>query len=227
MSAEVESSSVLHYWLGQDSSRWRSLWDPCNTPKNMSKWFMKSDEVDAEIRQNFAVQVDRLPEVIQSAKSLDDKIAAIILGDQMSRNIYRGESAMYRHDGIVLPLAKSLLESKDPDFMEEFPLTFKLFTLLPLMHSEVLEDQILCCEWVKTLYESAPEGEPGGADGQKEAAGRTSDAKAFLLNMMDYAEKHRDIVRKYGRFPHRNGILGRPSTEEEARGLEDGSIQKF
>ena len=222
--------TVLRYWLGPNESRWRSLWDPCVTPENQAKWFMKSEAVDAEISEHFKADVDRLPSIIQEAKSLDEMLAAIILGDQMSRNIYRGSAAMYRWDSIVLPLAKSLL-SDERFFMEEVPLTFKLFTLLPLMHSEVVEDQRACCAWVQRVCEAAremalerkeDEGKEGGS-----GALTMSDPVAFLENMLDYAEKHRVIVEKFSRFPHRNAILGRENTAEEEAGLRDGSIQGF
>ncbi len=133
-SSNTRTEVVLAYWLG-DPVRYRATWDPCATPENQTKWFMKSDEVDREIKERFGGDVARLPEIITAATAsgtTEDKVAAIILGDQMTRNMYRGTSEMYRWDSIVLPLAK-LMVGRD-DFMS-LPLTFKMFSLLPLMHS--------------------------------------------------------------------------------------------
>jgi len=211
------TESVLTYWLGGDGAQFRRLWDPCTTPSNQSKWFGKSDETDMEIKTRFGAEVDRLPEIIAAVAAsgtVDDTVAAIILGDQMSRNIYRGSKDMYRWDSIVLPLAKSVL-ADEKAFMDRFPLTFKLFTLLPLMHSEEVEDQRACVAWVERIRGAVPEGEEGKA------------AAEFLVGMTGYAKSHCEIVERWGRFPHRNEILGRESTEAEARGLADGTIVGF
>ena len=165
-SALPPTELILNYWLGGDGAQFRQLWDPCTTPSNQSKWFGKSDETDMEIKTMFGAEVDRLPEIIAAVSSpsgtVDDTVAAIILGDQMSRNIYRGSKIMYRWDSIVLPLAKSLLADEDA-FMARLPLTFKLFTLLPLMHSEEVGDQRACVAWVERVREAVPEGEEGKA----------------------------------------------------------------
>lgn len=209
------TEAVLLYWLG-DPARFRKTWDPCTTPENQAKWFMKNDDVDREIKDRFGAEVERLPETIASVSAsgtTDDRIAAIILGDQMSRNIYRGSKDMYRWDSIVLPLAKSVVANEEA-FMT-YPLTFKLFSLLPLMHSEDVVDQRACCAWVERVREAVPEGEEGAS------------AREFLDHMSGYAKAHCEIVERWGRFPHRNEILGRESTAEEAKGLADGTIQAF
>ena len=217
-SALPPTELILNYWLGGDGAQFRQLWDPCTTPSNQSKWFGKSDETDMEIKTMFGAEVDRLPEIIAAVSSpsgtVDDTVAAIILGDQMSRNIYRGSKRMYGWDSLVLPLAKSLLADEDA-FMARLPLTFKLFTLLPLMHSEEVGDQRACVAWVERVREAVPEGEEGKA------------AAEFLVGMTKYAKSHCEIVERWGRFPHRNEILGRESTEAEARGLADGTIVGF
>jgi uncharacterized protein (DUF924 family) len=139
-SAKLSTSSssrtevVLSYWLG-DPVRYRATWDPCATPENQTKWFLKSDQVDQEIKERFGADVERLPEIIAAVTAsgtTEDKLAAIILGDQMTRNMYRGTAEMYRWDSIVLPLAKLVIAG---DNFMALPLTFKIFSLLPLMHS--------------------------------------------------------------------------------------------
>jgi len=96
---------------------------------------LKSDQVDQEIKERFGADVERLPEIIAAVTAsgtTEDKLAAIILGDQMTRNMYRGTAEMYRWDSIVLPLAKLVIAG---DNFMALPLTFKIFSLLPLMHS--------------------------------------------------------------------------------------------
>lgn len=89
---------------------------------------------------------------------------------------------------------------------------------LSLAHSliclpEELADQRACVDWVQRIREAAPEDE--------------EEAKGYLDNMHGYAQKHYDIVEAWGRFPHRNAILGRENTEGEAVGLRDGTIGSF
>lgn len=215
-STTSRTTKVLGYWLGGDPVRYRATWDPCATPENQTKWFMKSDQVDQEIKERFGDDVERLPEIIATARAsgtAEDKLAAVILGDQMTRNMYRGTAGMYRWDSIVLPLAKSVVEGED--FMS-LPLTFKTFSLLPLMHSEELANQQACVDWVQRIRKAVPED-----------AEEAEEAKRFLDNMVGYAQKHLDIVAVWGRFPHRNSILGRESTAAEAQGLIDGTIVGF
>jgi uncharacterized protein (DUF924 family) len=92
------------------------------------------------------------------------------------------------------------------------PVGHRVWLFLPFMHSEVLADQERCVELYKEL--SAEEGLP-------------EPLLKFISHSIQYAEAHRDVVARWGRFPHRNAIVGRESTSEEAQGLAEGTIAKF
>lgn len=91
----------------------------------------------------------------------------------------------------------------------------RVWAIMPLMHSEALGDQEQCVERFRELAAECEAEDPGGAM-----------AKMAGMNHK-YAVAHLDVVKQWGRFPHRNAILGRPSTPEEAAGLAAGTIAKF
>jgi uncharacterized protein (DUF924 family) len=178
---------ILKYWFGELNEN--------GMPKEQKYdlWFGKSEETDKYL-------TDEYKDLLESAKrgELDDwknepdsLVALIVLLDQFSRNIYRDTSGMFAADSQALELAKLSL-----DF--EIPTIYKVFTYMPFMHSEDLEEQNRCVELFEDLVDKT--------DGE---------AKESVKNNLDYAIQHRDIVEKYGRFPHRNEILGRESTSEE------------
>jgi uncharacterized protein (DUF924 family) len=114
---------------------------------------------------------------------------------------------MYTTDGRVLLWAKACLSRSKP-----LPLSIRMWVYLPFMHSERLEDQNTCVECLEELVKEVGEG---------------SSELQFATNMLGYAIRHKVIVEKYGRFPHRNAILGRANTDEEDIGLRDGTIESF
>lgn len=210
----VVAEEILDFWFGAGTASWRdaSEWDPLT--QYLSLWMEKSDATDATIRSKFGKHIDRLLDGTYShwkdaSAPFDHKMAYILLGDQFCRNVHRNSAKMYEADPLVLPLAKRLVHDKVP-----MPLFQKFFALLPLMHSESVEDQRECVAQFETLLDAAQKA-------NEEAA------VAFLTNTITYAIAHCDIVEQYGRFPHRNAILGRENTPEEASGLAKGTIQSF
>ena len=119
---------------------------------------------------------------------------------------------MFAADPKVLPWAKEIIAAGK--HTELVPL-MRTFIFLPLMHSEELCDQELAAQ----LYDEE-------AAKMKDVEGGEEMSKFFSMSG-GYSERHKVIIEKYGRFPHRNLILGRQNTAEEERGLEDGSIEKF
>ena len=117
-------------------------------------------------------------------------LAAIILFDQFPRNMYRRQPAAFGTDDLALGIARRAL---DKGFDAEVDDEAKPFVYMPFMHSEVLADQERCVDLFR-------------AHGDE--------------NNLKYAIDHRDIVAKYGRFPHRNRTLGRESTSGETTFLE-------
>ena len=118
------------------------------------------------------------------------KVAHIILLDQLTRNVYRGDKKTYQGDSIALALTKSLIASGEDSSLPPF---YRTFVYMTLMHSEAVEDQKLCIEKFTKLNEE------------------TNSHKANI----DYGIKHLEVIEKFGRFPHRNAMLGRESTPAE------------
>jgi len=151
-----------------------------------------SEEFDAEIRDRFGAAFDRAVDGAFDTwrQSPDGALAHIILCDQFPRNMHRKTARAFAGDGKALETARLALARFYP---AAFNRTMRIFFYMPFQHSEHLGDQELCC----ALFEAL-----GNADNDK------------------YATDHRDIVAKYGRFPHRNEVLGRTSTADEIEYLK-------
>ena len=184
-------AEVLDYWVGLDADPWAIA------PARMKLWFGKSAETDAEIERCFGDLVE-----LAASSALDDwnesaegSLARVILLDQMTRNIHRGRARMYRDDGLAVALA---LRSLDRGFDQAVPPRMRLFFLLPLEHAEDLALQEKNVALCRALAEAAP-----------------PEARAMYEGFVTYAIGHRDVIAEFGRFPHRNAILGRASTPAE------------
>ena len=156
------------------------------------RWFEKDAAVDAEIRDKFHDLHAAATEGLLGHWENDASgaLAHIIVLDQFSRNIFRGSAAAFAADPLAHAAAGRAIER---GFDRQTAKTERSFFYLPYMHSESLADQERCCELCR-------------------AAGDEDTLK--------YAEQHADIIRRFGRFPHRNAALGRASTPEEAEFLE-------
>ena len=151
------------------------------------QWFKKDDAVDAAIEQRFASVHGEVSDSDLVALTASPRIAlaAVIVLDQFSRNMFRGTPASFASDAKALDLANQILQrGLDVSLSEDE----KAFCYLPLAHSEVLKDQERCVELFRALGNE---------------------------NYLGYAQAHLDVIEKFGRFPHRNAILGRVSTPEE------------
>lgn len=158
---------------------------------NPDQWFKKDDIFDGAIRKRFE------PTVIGSLKGKNDIwannatdcLALIILLDQFTRNIYRNTARAFSGDDMALALS---LRSIERGYLDHGDVNRRHFMLMPLMHSEDLAVQDISLP----LFE-------------KHTNART----------LNYAQRHRDIIAQFGRFPHRNNILGRPSSPQETEFL--------
>lgn len=161
------------------------------------KWFAKSDEFDAEITTRFKDAHEAARDGAYDAwgDTAEGMLALIILLDQFPRNMYRGSPDMFAADPKAVEMSKLALDRK---IDVEVPQAARQFVYMPLMHSEDLEDQELCVK----LFQGDP----------------------ALQDNVAYAVDHRDIVARFGRFPHRNGILERATTPEEQQFLNDGGF---
>lgn len=172
---------------------------PADAPgygKSRPEWFRKDDAFDAAMRERFTtlhadVAAGRMPDW---ERSVEGQLAQIIVLDQFSRNMFRNTPAAFASDARALSLARALVGPGG-----DLPLlpVMRWFVYLPFEHSENLSDQDEAVRLFRTL--------PPGPDAD---------------GVIEYAEKHRAVIRRFGRFPHRNAILGRPSTPEETAFLQ-------
>ncbi len=163
-----------------------------------AEWFRKDDAFDAAIRAHFGTEVEvALATSPPAAASDEDLLARILLLDQFTRNIFRGTPRAFAGDAQALAIATQLVTSGRDKNLDHWQ---RWFAYLPFEHAESLLEQ----ERAVALYAAL----------RREAQGAAFDSA------YDYAVKHRDIIARFGRFPHRNGILGRPSTAEEIEFLK-------
>ena len=163
-------------------------------------WFEKSAGVDAEIRARFAGLHESAAAGAHEAwrERAPECLALVVVLDQFPRNMFRGDARAYASDPLALAAARHALERGYDRALRPVE---RLFLYLPFEHSESLADQLRACELMEPLN----------------AFAETQDAHR-------YAVRHCDIIRRFGRFPHRNAILERPSRPEEVEFLaEPGS----
>lgn len=166
-----------------------------------SEWFRKDAAFDAAIRQRFGDAVEAALGGEPPAGSDEAQLAHILLLDQFTRNIYRNTPRAFAGDALALALATTLVATGRDKNLEPWP---RCFAYLPFEHAESPIEQ----ERSVALFA---------------ALARERQEPAFD-SVLDYAIRHREVVARFGRFPHRNAILGRASTAEEAAFLaEPGS----
>jgi uncharacterized protein (DUF924 family) len=165
-----------------------------------SRWYAADPAVDAAIAARFGAAVDAAREGAFEAWMLKPRgaLALMILLDQFPRNMHRGAAEAFRSDAQAVALAKRALNLGHD---RKTPEPERQFFYLPLMHSECLTDQDRC---VRLILIRMPR--TGGEN-------------------LPHAVAHREVIRRFGRFPFRNEALGRPSTEEERAWLAGGGYR--
>ena len=160
------------------------------------EWFRKDDAFDAHIRARFGTLIDAAIEGGLRAweATPHGALARLIVLDQFTRNVYRGTPRAFAGDAQALALAVALTQAGQDRLL---PPMLRAFAYLPFEHAEDLAMQARAVELFQLLSQAQP-----GFDG-----------------MLDYAQRHQEVIARYGRFPHRNAILGRPSTPEEVEFL--------
>ena len=155
------------------------------------EWFIKDPVFDEAIRTRFGALVEQaLAGPLRWRDEPLSHLAAVIVLDQFPRNLFRGQARAFAGDPHALALALEMLEVGDD---LKLPPLQRWFAYLPLEHAESLSVQERCV----ALFEDLAGADPA------------------LAGALDYAERHRDVIRRFGRFPHRNAALGRDSTAEE------------
>ncbi|MBB4426517.1 uncharacterized protein (DUF924 family) [Bradyrhizobium sp. CIR48] len=160
------------------------------------RWYKRNDAFDAEVRRRFLAlwQKAVAGELASWEASDDGALALVIVLDQFPRNMFRGTPQAFASDAQARDVARRAIDRGVDGRIDPVLLEF---LYLPFMHSEHLPDQLRCV----ALFQNTENAEN-----------------------LKYAREHADIIQRFGRFPHRNRLLGRDSTEEEQAFLDKGGF---
>jgi uncharacterized protein (DUF924 family) len=194
MSADAQA--LLDYWFGPDAD------DAAVAGKKAGLWWKSDPAVDDDLRTRFADLVDKgghneLDEWVSTPRGL---LALILLSDQLPRNIHRNTPRAFAFDPIARAHCRNGIARGSDTLLRPIE---RVFHYLPLDHSELLADQDDSVRLFSSLAHDA-----GAA------------TKELFAGYLRFAERHREIIERFGRFPHRNRILGRESTAEEIAFLQ-------
>lgn len=188
---------VYEYWFGKGS-----LTDPSYMQQRSKLWFGKDPKVDAEMGERFRSKLTQPPDpALQKWKvARKGTIALVILHDQFPRNIFRGTPKMFAWDEYAKEVA---CEALSQGIHESVNIFEAMFLVLPFEHSEKLSDQQESVQLFSDIRNRCPK-----------------ELQSFGDEILNYAIRHMDIIERFGRFPHRNAVLGRTSSREEREFLE-------
>lgn len=177
-----EALAVLAFWF--DSA-------------NREERFVVNPKFDASIRDQFAEEIESAAagKLTDGSTTPSGWLALLIVLDQFSRNLYRGDARAWMQD---LRAQQLVLWGIEEGFDRQLPAIQRVFAYMPLEHAENRQLQQRCVALFEALCGEVP-----------------SDERERYTGYLDYARKHQAVIARFGRFPHRNAVLGRISTPEE------------
>ena len=189
-------ATVLTYWLGDART------SPAESKKRSKLWYGSAAAVDAEIQERFGALLKQAEsgKLDSELNVLSNRIAMVILLDQLSRNIHRGSPAAFQNDVQCLEIANRTIEQ---NLHLQLSYIERIFLYHPFEHSETLQDQQTSVALFEQLLAEVPDA-----------------WRAQIQSFTNHAYSHFDIIKNYGRFPHRNATLGRVNTPEEVEFLK-------
>lgn len=187
----VTPQDVLRFWLGAHPLDEQAM------QRVQAQWFQKNDAFDAEMRERFLPTIESALAggLADWSDTAEGWLARLIVLDQFTRNTFRGNPKSFAGDPLALALAEQGIAA---GLDQQLPPMARIFCYLPLEHSEDQRMQQRSVALFQALAD-APGAQP----------------EPFFASTLDFAHKHLDLIERYGRFPHRNPILGRTSTPEE------------
>jgi uncharacterized protein (DUF924 family) len=193
---DPQAAAVLAFWFGEAGSSDREGF--------RDLWFRKSEVTDRAIAKQFGPLIERAlrGELAEWSREPQSALAQILLLDQFTRNVFRDTPRAFAGDARALAAATAMVGQRQD---EALPALQRCFVYMPFEHAEGTGAQDEAVRLFTRLVDSPP----------------PAALQANLRNMLDYAEKHRDVIRRFGRFPHRNAILGRHSTPAEIAFLQE------
>ncbi|MDB5216608.1 MAG: putative transrane protein [Myxococcaceae bacterium] len=188
---------VIHFWVGDPSA-------PGADPLAKAElWWKKDDAFDREIRERFGDTHERAVRgELDAWKAMPrGRLALVLLYDQLSRNMFRGSARAFAQDSLAQDLAKKAFDAGDDRVLASIEVSF---LLMPFMHAEDSALQQRAIDGFEKLRDAATD----------------EKLRKNFDSCVGYGARHKAIVDRFGRFPHRNAILGRPSTSEETEFLK-------
>lgn len=160
------------------------------------RWFKKDTAFDQKVRDKFLVahQAAEMGKFESWEQSAEGALALLLLLDQFPRNMFRGTQRAFINDPLARSIASRAIKR---GFDKKTPMPLRSFFYLPFEHSEAIEDQETSMKLFKTTKDK---------------------------EQLRWAKLHYDIIERFGRFPHRNEVLGRNSTPEETGFLDNGGF---
>lgn len=188
---QVRVESILSFWFAE-----KELTAP-KIDRRMDVWFGTDQIFDHEIRKDFTDEVDRAStgKLDHWAKQPRGRLALILLLDQFRRNIYRGTAKAFELDKVALKLC---VEGAMAKLDQSLTPIQRVFFYMPLQHSESRRVQAKSSELYNKLADAV-----------------SPTFRETFTTIAQFADLHRDIIDRFGRFPHRNILLGRENTPEE------------
>ena len=189
--------AVLDFWFGPLDA------DGLPSSAAVARWFGGGEAFDEEIRERFGGLVEQaLSGGLEAwADAPRELLALVIALDQFPRNLFRGAARAFAGDERALALAR---DAVDAGWARHLLPAERNLLYLPFEHAEGLAEQERCCALYRELLADCPPA-----------------ARARFAGSLEYAERHRATIRRFGRFPARNAALGRTSTPEEAAFLSE------
>lgn len=168
---------------------------------HMARWWEKDPAFDEEIRLRFSdvMELAAWGDLDAWRETPEGVLALLLLLDQFPRNVHRGTPGAFAQDAKALQIAR---EAVAQGVDRQLPPLGRVFVYLPFEHAEDLAAQEEACRLFDALHAEAPE-----------------DLREACATFADYARRHHAVVERFGRFPHRNAILGRETSAEEAEFL--------
>jgi uncharacterized protein (DUF924 family) len=192
----IHPENVLDFWFGPSGSTTEIV------GRQRKLWFGKSAANDLAVTEQFALTLVAATagQLNQWADTPRGRLALLIVFDQFPHHIHRNQPQAFATDPQALALSLDALNAGEDQKLTSIE---RVFLYLPLEHAESIEMQELSV----SLYE-------------KLAREATTDERGLFDDFLKYARQHRDVVARFGRFPHRNAILERPSTDDELEFLK-------
>lgn len=197
---QIRIQAILSFWFKETELSAPQI------DRRMDTWFGEDPVFDHEIQKEFGNDVDRASEgsLNHWSHQPHGRLALILLLDQFRRNIYRGTAKAFAKDKVALKLCVEGAMAKIDKGLTPIE---RVFFYMPLQHTESAKVQAKSCELFNKLADAV-----------------SPTSRETFCTIAQFAELHRDIVDQFGRFPHRNRLLGRRNTPEEDKYLAGDNI---